>query len=79
MNVRDGPGAAYGGLSKLASGAQLDLLARYNNWYQVQTPGGQIGWVLSQYFTIGPGVVDRVDVVTSVPDPNPALLGRTSE
>ena len=79
LNVRDGPGTGYVGMAKLAAGTQLDLLARYNDWFQVQTAEGQVGWVLSQYLTIGPGVVDRVDAVTSVPNPNPALLGRTTE
>jgi cell wall-associated NlpC family hydrolase len=79
LNVRDGPGSAFVGLIKLTSGSQVDLLARYNDWFQVQTPEGNVGWVLGRYLTIGPGVTDRVDVVTSVPDPNPALLGRIRE
>ena len=79
LNMRDGPGTAYVGMTKLTAGAQLDLLARYNDWFQVQLPEGQVGWVLSQYLTLAPGVIDRVEVVTSVPEPKPALLGRTSE
>src|SRR4029453_2325588 len=55
------------------------LLARYGDWLQVQTAEGQAGWVLGEYLTIGPGVMQRVEAVTSVPDPNPALIGRTSE
>jgi len=79
LNLRDGPGTTYIGMTKLKSGAQLDLLARYDDWFQVQTPEGQAGWVLGQYLAIGPGVVDRVEVVTSITDANPALIGRTSE
>ena len=79
LNLRDGPGTAYIGMSKLKANAQLDLLARYGDWFQVQTPEGQAGWVLGQYLTIGPGVVERVEAVTSVPDANPALIGRASE
>jgi cell wall-associated NlpC family hydrolase len=66
-------------MTRLASGSQLDLLARYNDWFQVQTAEGQVGWVLSQYLTIAQGVVDRVEAITSVPNPNPTLQGRTSE
>lgn len=79
LNLRDGPGTAYVGMTKLSSGSQLDLLARYDDWFQVQTSAGQVGWVLSQYLTTAPGVADRVDRVSSVPSPNPALQGRTSE
>ncbi|MEO7911580.1 MAG: SH3 domain-containing protein [Roseiflexaceae bacterium] len=79
LNLRDGPGTTYIGMTKLQSGSQLDLLARYGDWFQVQTPEGQAGWVLGQYLAIGPGVVDRVELVTSIPDANPALIGRTSE
>jgi cell wall-associated NlpC family hydrolase len=79
LNLRDGPGTAYIGMTKLKSGAQLDLLARYDGWFQVQTPEGQAGWVLGQYLAIGPGVIDRVEVVTSIPEAHPALIGHTSE
>ncbi len=79
LNLRDGPGTGYIGMTKLPSGAQLDLLARYNDWFQVQTEDGKAGWVLAQYLSIGPGVVDRVETVTTVPDLNPALVGLVSE
>jgi cell wall-associated NlpC family hydrolase len=79
LNLRDGPGTAYVGMTKLTAGSQLDLLARYNDWFQVQTAEGQVGWVLSQYLTIAQGVTDRVEIIASVPSPNPALRGRTSE
>ena len=79
LNLRDGPGTTYVGMTKLNVSAQLDLLARYGDWFQVQTAEGQAGWVLGQYLTIGPGVIERVEAVTSIPDANPALIGRTSE
>ena len=79
LNLRDGPSTNYIGMTKLPAGSQLNLLTRYNDWFQVQTPDGQAGWVNSQYLTIGPGVVDRVEAVTSIPELNPALVGRISE
>ena len=79
LNLRDGPGKEYVGISKLTSGAQLDLLARYNDWFQVQTPEGQIGWVVSQYLSIGPNIVERVEAVTRIPDASPALVGVVRE
>lgn len=32
--------------------------------------------MLGQYLAIGPDVIDRVEVVTSIPDAHPALIGR---
>jgi cell wall-associated NlpC family hydrolase len=79
LNLRDGPGTNYVGMNKLDAGVQLDLLARYSDWFQVQTPEGRVGWVLSQYLAIGPGVVERVEAVASIPDANPALIGVIQE
>ncbi len=79
LNLRDGPSTTYVGMTTLKTRAQLDLLARYGDWFQVQTAEGQAGWVLGQHLTIGPGVIERVEAVTSIPEVNPALVGRTSE
>jgi uncharacterized protein YgiM (DUF1202 family) len=78
-NVRGEPGTNYDKVGELTDGTQLELLARYGDWFQVQTLEGQAGWVLGQYLTIGPDVIERVETVTSIPDANPALIGRTSE
>lgn len=75
LNLRDGPTTDYIGMTRLAAGASLTLLARYDNWFQVQTSDGQVGWVSSEYLDIVPGVIDRVETVSSIPDPNPALVG----
>lgn len=79
LNLRDGPDTKYVGMTKLEANIQLDLLARYNDWYQVQTGQGQIGWVRSDFLNIAPGVTERIEVVTEIPDPNPALVGVIQE
>lgn len=79
LNLRDGPSTAYVGMTKLPAGSQLDLLARYDEWFQVQTAEGQLGWVTGQYLAIGDGVVERVEAVAQIPDPNPALVGLVRE
>ena len=79
LNLRDGPGTNFIGMSKLNAGTNLDLLARYNDWLQVQTDNGRTGWVLSQNLTLQPGVLDRVETVTSIPDANPQLVGSVSQ
>jgi cell wall-associated NlpC family hydrolase len=58
---------------------RLDLVSRYEDWYQVQTPEGQIGWVTSQFLAIGPGITERVEVISQIPDPNPALVALVRE
>ncbi|HWQ13110.1 MAG TPA: SH3 domain-containing protein [Roseiflexaceae bacterium] len=79
LNLRDGPGTNYVGMVRLPAGAQLDLLARYQGWFQVQTGDGQVGWVTSEFLAIGAGVAERVEAVTQIPDPNPALVGLVRE
>ncbi|MEN9934750.1 MAG: hypothetical protein RLZZ387_1329 [Chloroflexota bacterium] len=75
LNLRDGPGTNYVGMVQLPAGSQLDLLARYEGWYHVQASDGSIGWVASEFLGIGPGVIERIEAVSQIPDPNPALVG----
>ncbi len=75
LALRDGPGTTYMGLTRLANGTSLELLVRYGDWLQVQTAQGTVGWVSGEYLDIADGVIERVEVVSSVPDPDPALLG----
>jgi cell wall-associated NlpC family hydrolase len=79
LNLRDGPGTNFIGMSKLNAGTNLDLLARYGDWLQVHTDSGRTGWVLSQHLNLAPGVLERVETVTSIPDANPNLVGSVSE
>lgn len=75
LNLRDGPGTNYVGMVQIPGGALLDLLAQYQGWFQVQTNDGRVGWVTSEFLGIAPGVVERVESVAEIPDPNPALIG----
>ncbi len=79
LNLRDGPSTEYVGMVKLPVNIQLDLLARFGDWFQVQTPDGQIGWVTSRFLTIDPGITERVEVVTQIPDLTPALVALVRE
>jgi cell wall-associated NlpC family hydrolase len=79
LAMRDGPGTNYISLGKLQAGAQLDLLERYQDWFHIGVPGGNDGWVKSDFLTIGAGVVDRVLVAEAVPDANPALVGSIND
>lgn len=77
LNLRDGPGTAYVKLDSLAKGATIDLLSRYENWFEVRHPSGKIGWVTGDFLQIADGVIPRLEVLTSAPDPNPALVATT--
>lgn len=74
LNMRDGPGTAYVKLDSLERGSTIDLLSRYENWFEVRHPSGKIGWVTGEFLQIADGVVPRLEVLTSAPDPNPALV-----
>lgn len=74
LSVRDGPGTAYVKLDSLPAGTTIDLLSRYQSWFEVRLVTGQIGWVTSEFLNIADGVVERLEVLTSAPDPNPALI-----
>lgn len=74
LSLRDGPSTAYVKLQGLAAGTTIDLLARYEGWFAARLPDGTLGWVTGDYLQIVPGVVERLDVLTSMPDPNPALV-----
>jgi cell wall-associated NlpC family hydrolase len=74
LNLRDGPGTAYVKLDSLAQGTTIDLLSRFENWFEVRHPSGTIGWVTGDFLQIADGVIPRLEVLPSAPDPNPALV-----
>jgi cell wall-associated NlpC family hydrolase len=74
LNLRDGPGMAYVKLDSIAGGTALDLITRFDNWFEVRLPGGKAGWVTGEFLQIAPGVIERLEVLASAPDPNPALV-----
>ncbi len=79
LNLRDGPGTAYVGLTKLSAGTQLDLVAQAGEWLKVQTADGTSGWVSADYLNLQDGVLDRVPETGDIPPVNPALLAAAAE
>lgn len=78
LNLRDGPGTNYVSMKRLTAGQELNLVEQFNGWFLVET-GGLFGWVTSEFLNIAPGVVERVPVAASIPDPNPPLVGSVLE
>jgi cell wall-associated NlpC family hydrolase len=78
LNLRDGPGTNYVGMTKLNAGDQLTLVQQFENWLFVEREGG-VGWVRSDFLDIAPGVLTRVPVAETIPDANPALVGTIAD
>jgi uncharacterized protein YraI len=57
LNLRKGPGVAYGVVVELQPGTEITLLERaLGNWARVREPGGQEGWLNAYYVTFPEGV-----------------------
>ncbi|GAB4447655.1 MAG: SH3 domain-containing protein [Chloroflexi bacterium OHK40] len=78
VNLRDGPGKNYVSMAKMSLGQDLTLIERYEGWFLVEY-GELFGWVTSEFLKIGPGVIERVPVAQTIPDPNPPLVGTVLE
>lgn len=78
VNLRDGPGTNYVPMAKMSAGQQLTLIEQFQGWFLVEY-GSMYGWVTADLLDIVPGVVERVPVAQSIPDPNPPLVGAVLE
>ncbi len=78
VNLRDGPGKNYVSMAKMGLGQELTLIERFEGWFLVEY-GPMYGWVTADFMNIGEGVIERVPVAQSVPDPNPPLVGTILE
>lgn len=62
LTLRSQPTTASERLTLLAKGTSLRVLAKEGDWYHVQTPSGQIGWVagwlVSEPLNAGSGSID---------------------
>lgn len=75
LSLRDGPGTNYVAMTTFQSGAKLDLLERYQDWFHVGVPGAGDGWVKAEFLNIEAGIAERVIVAETIPDANPAMVG----
>ncbi|RRR67361.1 MAG: glycoside hydrolase [Candidatus Viridilinea halotolerans] len=78
LNLRDGPGTNYVSMARMSAGQELTLVQQYNGWFLVEY-GTQYGWVTTDFLEIVPGVIERVPEATTIPDPNPPLVGTVLE
>jgi cell wall-associated NlpC family hydrolase len=78
LNLRDGPGTNYVSMARMGAGQELTLVEQFQGWFLVEY-GSQYGWVTQEFLTIVDGVVNRVPVSQTIPDPNPLLVGAVLE
>jgi cell wall-associated NlpC family hydrolase len=78
LNLRDGPGTNYVGMTKLAPGTQLALVEQYQDWLHV-IAGDTQGWVKAEFLNVAEGVLPRVQVTDAIPDANPAMVGTIND
>jgi uncharacterized protein YgiM (DUF1202 family) len=78
LNLRDGPGTNYVSMLKLDPGQELALVEQYQGWLHVAA-GDIDGWVKAEFLGIGQGIMHRVPLTETIPDPNPPLIGAVNE
>jgi len=78
LNLRDGPGTNYISMARMGNGQELTLVEQFQGWFLVEY-GDQYGWVTRDFLNIVDGVVERVPVAQTIPDPNPDLVGAVLE
>jgi uncharacterized protein YgiM (DUF1202 family) len=73
VNMRQGPGAAYGQLGSLSQDDEVSVLAfnRTRDWVLVRTAGGEHGWVSLPFLQVD-GSLDGIPVVIS-PTPDKSI------
>ncbi len=72
MNVRGGPGTNYPIVQAMESGQEADIIGKNDSadWWQVQLPGNQLGWVYGQLVSAN-GNLDSVALTANIPEPPP--------
>lgn len=72
LNMRKGPGTQHGIVTVLSAGASLEVMKRQQDWVQVRTAKGDMGWVLSTYLGAAPKPKETVTASSS----NKGLKGK---
>jgi cell wall-associated NlpC family hydrolase len=67
VNLRKGPGTAYGRVDQLDASAEVALLARHEEWFKVQTGYGTQAWIFSDLLDIAPMARRRVPYTNDIP------------
>jgi uncharacterized protein YraI len=84
LNVRGGPGTAYGVVGALMTGQQADIIAKNpeGDWWQIAMPSGGTGWVygpLVQALGDTATIAVATDIPAAPPTPTPAPVAQVPE
>ncbi len=52
LNVRLGPASTYSIILALWQGNKINVIGKFDDWYQIKLPDGKIGWVSSAYLQL---------------------------
>ena len=79
LNVRTGPGTKYDLIAKLNRSQSLSLVGRNSDgtWALVRLPGGQEGWVFTQYLTATVPITSLPVIGDTLPTPTPGRSATT--
>jgi murein DD-endopeptidase MepM/ murein hydrolase activator NlpD len=74
--VREGPDTIYPPVIRSAAGRQVALLAKHDNWLQVEL-AGVTGWMRADMLDVAPEMVDMLPVSNAFPPPPPIWVWPT--
>lgn len=78
LNVRSGPGTAYGIITSLAGGTTVEIIGKNSDgsWWLIALPGGNSGWISAPYTTSSN--TGDIPVVSAPPPPPTASVSTGS-
>jgi murein DD-endopeptidase MepM/ murein hydrolase activator NlpD len=74
--IREGPDTVYQPVIRSTAGRQVALLARHNNWLQVEL-AGVTGWMRADMLDVAAEMVDMLPVSDNFPPPPPVWVWPT--
>jgi cell wall-associated NlpC family hydrolase len=79
VNMRKGPGTAYDRVDQLGSGAQVNVLARHDDWVKIETGYGTVAWIFRDLLDMSPMVARRIPYTDNIPAlPRPPVVASRS-
>jgi cell wall-associated NlpC family hydrolase len=78
-NLRSGPGINYDRIAKLQQGQTVRLLGKNGDWYQIETKGGQTGWLHGELVDVNEAASTSLMTVKASAAPAKARVGTTTD
>jgi cell wall-associated NlpC family hydrolase len=78
VNLRKGPDSKYAKVGGLNAGVKVDLIGKYQDWFQIKLDNGSKAWVFNDFLNVTERVIRRVPVSKDFPALPVAAKARTS-